>query len=88
MELLKVHISLDRVRDRIVWQSTEEELPALRMAIRKGQFGPARIMSIETPQRPVRPFEKAKVVLAQLERGLGRKGPRQVRSDLLASSSS
>jgi len=56
MELLKVHISLDRVRDRIVWQSSEEELPALKMAIKKGQFGTARILSIESPQREVLPL--------------------------------
>jgi hypothetical protein len=50
MELLKVQISLDRVLGRIEWQVSEEGLPALRMAIKKGEFGPAHITSIKTAQ--------------------------------------
>ena len=48
MELLKVQISLDRVYGRIDWQVTADRLPDLRMAIKKGEFGPARIMSVES----------------------------------------
>jgi hypothetical protein len=48
MELLKVHISLDRVYGRIEWQVTQDRLADLRMAIRKGEFGPARILSVES----------------------------------------
>jgi hypothetical protein len=47
MEVLKVQISLDRVYGRIEWQVTEDGLPALRMAIKKGDFGPAHITSVE-----------------------------------------
>lgn len=53
MELLNVQISLDRVRGRIEWQVTEDGLPALRMAIKKGDFGPAHITSIESSQGEV-----------------------------------
>jgi hypothetical protein len=48
MELLNVQISLDRVFGRIEWQVTQDRLPDLRMAIKKGEFGPARILSVES----------------------------------------
>ena len=43
-----MQISLDRVYGRIEWQVTQDRLADLRMAIKKGEFGPARILSIES----------------------------------------
>ncbi|GEM_PF-5044859 len=46
MELLDVDIALDQIGTRIAWVVSQDGLPALQSAVRRGEFGRARILEV------------------------------------------
>ena len=50
MEFFDVDIALDQIGARIAWIVSQEGLPALQSAVRRGELGRARILEVNPRQ--------------------------------------